>query len=366
MPDPSTPPRAAKGLEIAALAKRFGTSATLAVAGVDLAVRPGEFFTVLGPSGCGKTTLLRMVAGILTPDAGSIAIGGRDVTAAPIWSRRIGLVFQNYALFPHMTLTQNVGFGLAMQSVPKAERQARVDRALATVQLDGYGRRKPAELSGGQQQRVALARAIVTEPDILLLDEPLSNLDARLREDMRAELRDLQRRVGITTVLVTHDIHEAFALSDRVAVMRAGKVEQLGAPTELYDRPANRFVAAFLGQVNEWPGKVDRRDRTHAEIRVEGLGGFRVPCSEGCQPGQDAWIMLRPERVRLSAAGSGDDGLAGRVDQVAHLGNLVNYRVTVGGRPLAVQSPPERDRGFAVGQDVRLTWDAADVTVVTD
>jgi len=355
---------AAKGLDIAGLVKSFGAS--LAVAGVDLAVRPGEFFTVLGPSGCGKTTLLRMVAGILTPDAGRIAIGGRDVTAAPIWSRRIGLVFQNYALFPHMTVAQNVGFGLAMQRVPKADRQARADRALATVQLDGYGRRKPSELSGGQQQRVALARAIVTEPDILLLDEPLSNLDARLREDMRAELLDLQRRVGITTVLVTHDIHEAFALSDRVAVMRAGKVEQLGAPTELYDRPANRFVASFLGHVNEWPGKVARRDGGYAEIRADGLGDIRVACGDHCRPGQDAWIMLRPERMRLVAAEAGGAGLAGRIDQVAHLGNLVNYRVTVGGRPLAVQASPERGRSFVVGQDVRLTWNEADVTAVTE
>ena len=351
-------------LRLQNLTIRYGK--VLALDGLDLVIKDGELVTLLGPSGCGKTTTLRSVSGFLSPQSGDIFIGERRVTDIPPERRGIGLVFQNYALFPHMTVAQNVGFGLAMQRVPKADRQARADRALATVQLDGYGRRKPSELSGGQQQRVALARAIVTEPDILLLDEPLSNLDARLREDMRAELLDLQRRVGITTVLVTHDIHEAFALSDRVAVMRAGKVEQLGAPTELYDRPANRFVASFLGHVNEWPGKVARRDGGYAEIRADGLGDIRVACGDHCRPGQDAWIMLRPERMRLVAAEAGGAGLAGRIDQVAHLGNLVNYRVTVGGRPLAVQASPERGRSFVVGQDVRLTWNEADVTAVTE
>ncbi|MCC7047947.1 MAG: ABC transporter ATP-binding protein [Alphaproteobacteria bacterium] len=350
------------GLDVAGLIKRFGAS--VAVAGVDLSVRPGEFFTVLGPSGCGKTTLLRMVAGILVPDGGRIAIGGRDVTAAPIWTRRVGLVFQNYALFPHMSVAQNVGFGLAMQKVAREERTARVARALGTVRLDGYEARRPSELSGGQQQRVALARAIVTEPDLLLLDEPLSNLDARLREDMRAELLDLQRRVGITTVLVTHDIHEAFALSDRVAVMRAGRVEQLGAPTELYDRPANRFVAGFLGPVNEWEGRVEARSAGQARVAVEGIGSFEVAAPETCAVGQTAWLVLRPERVRIEAAEATASGLIGRVDHVSHLGNLVNYRVALGARALAVQSPPLRGQTLGLGQSVRVTWHAGDVAAV--
>jgi putative spermidine/putrescine transport system ATP-binding protein len=360
--EPEGRARPQAGLDVAGLIKRFGAS--VAVAGVDVSVRPGEFFTVLGPSGCGKTTLLRMVSGILAPDAGRIAIGGREVTAAPIWTRRVGLVFQNYALFPHMNVAQNVAFGLAMRGIARDERATRVARALGTVRLEGYERRRPSELSGGQQQRVALARAIVTEPDLLLLDEPLSNLDARLREDMRAELLDLQRRVGITTVLVTHDIHEAFALSDRVAVMRAGRVEQLGAPTDLYDRPANRFVAGFLGPVNEWEGRVESRDADEARIAVDGIDQFLVPAPVDCRAGQSAWVMLRPERVRIESAGAAGAGLVGRIDHVSHLGNLVNYRVAVGARELAVQSPPLRGRTLGVGQSVRLSWDDGDVAAV--
>ncbi|MCC7274447.1 MAG: ABC transporter ATP-binding protein [Alphaproteobacteria bacterium] len=354
--------RAPAGLEAASLVKRFG--GTAAVDGIDVAVRPGEFFTVLGPSGCGKTTFLRLVAGILSPDAGRIAIGGADVTRAPIWARRIGLVFQNYALFPHLTVAQNVAFGLAMQKVPRAERAPRVARALQTVRLEGYEKRKPAELSGGQQQRVALARAIVIEPDLLLLDEPLSNLDARLREDMRSELADLQRRVGITTVLVTHDIHEAFALSDRVAVMRSGKVEQIGAPTELYERPASRFVAGFLGPVNEWPGRVAALDGGTAEIAVDGLRPCRVAAGAGWRVGDAVALVLRPERVRLDPAGDDPAGPVGRIDQVAHLGNLVNYRIALADRAVLAQTAPGRTRALALGAAVAVAWDDADLAAV--
>ncbi|WP_374447736.1 ABC transporter ATP-binding protein [Stella sp.] len=355
------------GLEARALVKRFG--ATTAVDGIDVSVRPGEFFTVLGPSGCGKTTFLRLVAGILNPDGGRIAIGGADVTAAPIWARQIGLVFQNYALFPHMTVAQNVGFGLAMRRLPRAEREPRIRRALATVRLEGYGGRRPSELSGGQQQRVALARAIVIEPDLLLLDEPLSNLDARLREDMRSELADLQHRLGITTILVTHDIHEAFSLSDRVAVMRAGRVEQVGAPTELYDRPANRFVAGFLGPVNEWTGRVAGLSGGEAEVALDGLRACRVPALAEWREGGTATVVLRPERLSLAAvadhgAGGGGPAIVGRIDQVAHLGNLVNYRVAVGDRPLLAQTPAGRSGRFGMGEAVAVSWDDADLAPV--
>ncbi|MGE0718888.1 MAG: ABC transporter ATP-binding protein [Alphaproteobacteria bacterium] len=356
----SAGPGAAAGLDVAGLVRRFGDTA--AVDGIDVAVAPGEFFTVLGPSGCGKTTLLRCVAGILEPDAGRIAIGGRDVTRAPIWDRRIGLVFQSYALFPHLTVAQNVGFGLAMQRVPRAERGPRIARALQTVRLEGYEKRKPAELSGGQQQRVALARAIVIEPDLLLLDEPLSNLDARLREDMRGELVDLQRRVGITTVLVTHDIHEAFALSDRVAVMRAGKVEQIGAPTQLYERPASGFVARFLGPANEWPARIARIDQGIAEVTADGMPPAHVAAPTGAAAGAAVALILRPERVRVAAGGGA--GLAGRIDQVAHLGNLVNYRIATDRGPFLAQTPPGRGAALAVGTSVTLAWDDADLAAV--
>ena len=353
------------GLEAQSLVKRFG--ATTAVDGIDIQVRPGEFFTVLGPSGCGKTTFLRLVAGILTPDGGRIAIGGADVSHAPIWARRIGLVFQNYALFPHMTVAQNVGFGLAMRKIPRAEREPRVARALATVRLEGYGGRKPSELSGGQQQRVALARAIVVEPDLLLLDEPLSNLDARLREDMRSELADLQHRLGITTILVTHDIHEAFSLSDRVAVMRQGRVEQVGAPTELYDRPANRFVAGFLGPVNEWTGRIGRIAGGVAEVGLEGLRTCRVAALPDWREGGSATVVLRPERLAVRPLdGDPPPGtIAGRVDQVAHLGNLVNYRVALGQRALLAQTAPGRTAGLALGSAVAIAWEDADLAPVS-
>ena len=351
------------GLEARSLVKRFG--ATTAVDGIDIAVRPGEFFTVLGPSGCGKTTFLRLVAGILTPDGGSIRIGGADLTQAPIWARNIGLVFQNYALFPHMTVAQNVGFGLAMRRVPRADRAPRIARALETVRLDGYGGRRPSELSGGQQQRVALARAIVIEPDLLLLDEPLSNLDARLREDMRSELADLKHRLGITTILVTHDIHEAFSLSDRVAVMRAGRVEQVGAPTELYDLPANRFVAGFLGPVNEWTGRVGAIAGGIAEVELDGLRSCRVPALASWRAGDEATVILRPERLGLAAASAtGEGAVVGRIDQVAHLGNLVNYRVAAGGRALLAQAPAGRTGHFALGDSVAVSWDDADLAPV--
>src|SRR5581483_7056099 len=236
------------------LEKRYGDSTV--VSALDLNVKRGEFIALLGPSGCGKTTTLRMTAGLVPASGGRIMIGGDDVTRLPPYRRDIGLVFQNYALFPHMTVAQNVAFGLEMRSVPKAEIATRVAEALALVRLEVYGARRPRELSGGQQQRVALARARVIRPNLLLLDEPLSNVDAKLREEMRVELRDIQRRLGITTVYVTHDQVEALSMCDRVAVMGGGRLVQFGTPFEIYERPRDPFIADFVGRTNKLAGSV--------------------------------------------------------------------------------------------------------------
>jgi putative spermidine/putrescine transport system ATP-binding protein len=345
------------GLRIAGLEKRF--DAVAAVDGVSLEVQPGEFFTLLGPSGCGKTTLLRLVAGILEVDAGSIVLKSTDITAKPIWARNIGLVFQNYALFPHLTVFQNVAFGLQMRRLPKSEVRKRVGEALEMVRLGGYGERKPAELSGGQQQRVALARAVVIRPDLLLLDEPLSNLDARLREEMRIELGDLQRRVGITTILVTHDIHEAFAVSERLAVMRSGRIEQIGTPGEVYARPANRFVANFVGPANEFEGRVVDIADGVARIDVGNLAIGAAAEAVAAASGP-CWVLVRPEHVRIAASPLGlDNGFEGKVERVSFLGNLIDYRVRVGEAAIAAQTHGGNG-AFREGDPVHVGWRAAD------
>ena len=306
-------------LAVQGVGKSFGSQPV--VQDVNLSVQPGEFLTLLGPSGCGKTTTLNLIAGFLNPDAGSILLEGRDVTHVPVFRRGIGMVFQDYALFPHRTVAENVAFGLRMRRVPRAEIAARVAEALALVQLSGLDARRPAQLSGGQRQRVALARALVIRPAVLLLDEPLSNLDLKLREDMRLEISGLQRKLGITTVLVTHDQGEALVMSDRVAVMRQGRVVQVADPATIYNAPADRFVAEFIGTMNL------RRCRTE-------LGGVRllsgaVPVAHGLSPGIDALLAFRPERVRLGPAMDNALALTGRLDRVAFLGGRTELHVVL-------------------------------------
>ncbi|WP_038361971.1 ABC transporter ATP-binding protein [Bosea sp. UNC402CLCol] len=298
-------------LSISHLKKRYGELTV--VDNVDIAVADGEFLVLLGPSGCGKTTTLRMVAGFIPPSAGQITIGERDVTNLPPWKRHCGLVFQSYALFPHMSVAQNVAFGLEMHKVPTAERGPRVAEALRLVQLGGFDERYPRQLSGGQQQRVALARALAMEPQVLLLDEPLSNLDAKLRLEVRVEIRELQRKLGLTTIMVTHDQEEALTMADRLVVMDRGKVRQIGTQRELYEKPADRFVAGFIGRSAFLDGEVT------APGRFRTAGGREIACAAAGASGP-ATLALRPERI---AIGSEADGLPNRfATQIVHASYL--------------------------------------------
>jgi putative spermidine/putrescine transport system ATP-binding protein len=348
-------------LSLRRLEKRFGDGPP-AVAGVDLDAARGEFLTLLGPSGCGKTTVLRMIAGLVAPTGGTIRVAGEDITTAPAHRRKLGLVFQNYALFPHLSIARNVAFGLEMRGLAKNAIATRVAEALRLVRLGELAHRMPRELSGGQQQRVALARALVIEPAVLLLDEPLSNLDAKLREELRDEIREIQRRVGITAVFVTHDQAEALTLSDRVAVMNAGRVEQVGAPREIYERPATAFVATFIGRTNR--------------IAVRGAGGRLVVdervALKAPQPladGAVATAMIRPHRIRLAAGGAEASAernqLPAQVRKIVFAGEIVQYELEAGALRLAVEAPTvsAASAPFAVGDTVLASWDIADTMV---
>jgi putative spermidine/putrescine transport system ATP-binding protein len=328
-----------------------------AVDGVSAEIKAGEFFALLGPSGCGKTTTLRLIAGFEQPDAGRILVAGEDITALPPHRRGMSMVFQNYALFPHRTVFENVAFGLRMRSVGREETAKRVTEALRLVALDGLEARRPSQLSGGQQQRVALARAIVVEPAVLLCDEPLGALDKKLRQAMQFELKQLQRQLGVTLVFVTHDQEEALAMSDRVAVMREGKVEQLGAPAELYDRPATRFVADFLGDANVIEGVVG----SDGLLATDGLA-IRVPD----MPAGPAAIALRPERVRLDMVDGLSNRLSGTVENVNFLGGAILYRVALTNRRLLLSLVPNHGGGRpkAPGDAVTLGWNVEDAVVL--
>ena len=320
--------------------KRFGD--VVAVTGVNLVIGEGEFFSMLGPSGSGKTTTLRLIAGFETLTRGRIALYGRDVSTIPAFERDVNTVFQDYALFPHMNVFENVGYGLMVRHVPRGERASRVAEALRRVRLAGFDDRRPSQLSGGQRQRVALARALVNRPKVLLLDEPLGALDRKLREEMQVELKEIQRQVGITFVFVTHDQDEALSMSDRVAVFNAGSVEQVGTPTEIYEHPATEFVAGFVGTSNVIEGDVARR--------IVG------------QPGR---FSVRPEKIRVAPAGSsagpGEHSVAGRIRDIVYLGAQTRYLVTVDGDVdfvVATQNLTSPAEGIDQrGREVQLVWD---------
>jgi ABC-type Fe3+/spermidine/putrescine transport system ATPase subunit len=336
------------------LRKCFGR--TLAVDVEHLEIQPGELLAIVGPSGCGKTTTLRCIAGLATPDAGRIVIGGRDVTSLPTHHRNLGMVFQNYGIFPHMTIFDNVAFGLEGRGLSKQQVRERVDEALHLVALDGFQSRYRHQLSGGQQQRVALARAIVYQPDVLLLDEPLSNLDAKLRKSMRYELRALQQRLGLTTVFVTHDQQEALSMSDVVAVMNGGRVEQLDTPRALYERPRTAFVADFIGSTNLLKATVRGRDAAGGAsvLELEGGGQVSVATERPLADGSVVTLIVKPEEVRLEPA---NGGLRGVVQGSSYLGSVFQYHVLVGSRTLEVVQPAHGRQMVAAGTPVGLSFE---------
>jgi putative spermidine/putrescine transport system ATP-binding protein len=350
-----------KFLEIENLKKTYGSQ--VGVQHFDIAVERGEFISFLGPSGCGKTTTLRMVAGFEQPSAGSIRIDGRDVVGLRPNQRNIGMVFQSYALFPNMTVAQNVAFGLKIAKRPDAEIKPRVAEMLQMIKLPQLGDRYPYQLSGGQQQRVALARALAGKPQLLLLDEPLSALDAKIRASLRGEIRDLQRKLGITTIYVTHDQEEALAMSDRIVVMSEGRIEQLGTPFEIYNRPRTRFVASFVGTLNILRGKVT--DAAKGVIRVDQQDIRLDRAIPDAKPGDMRAVALRPEAVSLAEAGPDRNAMRGTIEDVSFLGAIVRIRVRFKENVVSLDTfnnsaaaPPER------GQTATVSFAPADLQVL--
>lgn len=346
----------AAGVEIAHVNLSYGSN--LVLKDVNLSIKPGEFFAFLGPSGCGKTTLLRLIAGFNQADRGTVIVGGKDITALPPWQRDVGMVFQSYALWPHMSVARNVAFGLEERRVPRAEIAQRVAAALEMVGLSAYASRMPSQLSGGQQQRVALARTIVIEPKILLLDEPLSNLDAKMRVDVRRELRDLQQRLGVTTIFVTHDQEEANAICDRMAVMKDGVIQQVGTPRELYEQPANLFVANFLGSANLLAGDIETL-ANETVFRLKSGDRLPIPKSASVRPGTK--LMIRPQAFMITRE-SADSAWSGIVRDVEFLGSTLRYRIAIGDEDVLVDTPfRPGDVVFAADEPIALTVDAKSV-----
>jgi putative spermidine/putrescine transport system ATP-binding protein len=334
-------------LELINLSKRYGEHTV--VAGVTLDVADGEFLVLLGPSGCGKTTTLRMIAGFVEPSEGTTRIGSVDVTYRAPWHRNTGMVFQSYALFPHMTAVENVAFGLEMRKLANTEVASRAREALRLVRLEGYADRLPRQLSGGQQQRVALARALAIRPDVLLLDEPLSNLDAKLREEVRIEIRELQRQLGLTTIMVTHDQEEALTVADRLVVMAEGEIRQIGSQRDLYERPTDRFVAGFVGRSTFLQGRVT------APGQFETAGGLHFKCRDGATG--PAALLLRPERLSLGVTNGMDNRLPGKVEFVSYLGAVLELHVRLSPADrVVVQLANRGDAAPSVGDTVEVGW----------
>jgi iron(III) transport system ATP-binding protein len=353
------------------IGKRYGE--LWAVRHVDLEIAQGDFYTLLGPSGCGKTTLLRTIAGFITPDEGAVFLDGEPVNHIPPWKRNLGMVFQNYALWPHMTVFENVAFGLKERKFPRREIGARVLAALQQVGLQGTEQRRPSQLSGGQQQRVALARTLVIQPRVLLLDEPLSNLDAKLRQEMRIEILKLQRDMGLTTIYVTHDQEEALTLSTRIAVMNLGKVIQQGKPREIYESPRDRFVAAFVGRSNLFSGTIDGSMDGLLEIQTD--EGFRIkawapPGYRNAGQPRKVLLCVRPEAIDLvEPAGEPPNvnRITGRVAASAYQGSLVEYEIESAGRIIRVnETNPKGKPLFQRGDEATVTFAAEDVGILSE
>ncbi|MBI3965378.1 MAG: ABC transporter ATP-binding protein [Chloroflexi bacterium] len=353
-------------LELQALSKAYGSS--WAVREVSLSILRGEVLSLLGPSGCGKTTTLNMIAGFIRPTSGRIELEGRDLVRVPPNKRDTLMVFQSYALFPHMTVWQNVAFGLEMRKVPPRERDSRVGEGLELVGLNELAHRLPRELSGGQQQRVALARALVAQPKVLLLDEPLSNLDARLRQEMRRELRRIQRATEVTTILVTHDQEEAMTISDRIAVLNAGKVEQVGTAVEIYERPTSVFVADFVGRANIFPAEIVAVEPSRVVARMHGGQNLFARRSCDAHAGDHLALMVRPERMRLTQERTGaTNHLAAKIVSVLYLGVTTQVTLCTNGReePIEVNQPGARDLAWCrPGDQVLVEWEPDDTCAI--
>ncbi len=347
----------------------FGDTEVLT--GINLTIKAGEFFSFLGPSGSGKSTLLRAIAGFGPTPRGMILVGGEDVAQLPPWERNVGMVFQSYALWPHMSVAKNVAFGLEERKIPRAQIDKRVIEALDLVDLADYAQRRPSQLSGGQQQRVALARTIVIEPRVLLLDEPLSNLDANLRVQMRRDILALQRKLGLTTIFVTHDQEEANTTSARMAVLNNGVLQQVGAPMELYDAPANTFVASFLGTANILKGEVKSDGGASAFVSEHGLAFPLNPAEAGLKTGTRT-IAIRPQSIKLRPSGLADDsstgpGLSGVIEEMEFLGSTLRYAVKLGADTLLVDhSHTPGERVFTVAEAVSVEIDPAQFVVLQD
>jgi spermidine/putrescine transport system ATP-binding protein len=360
-------PRSAIGL--VDVGKRFG--GVSAVTDVSLEIGDGEFFSLLGPSGCGKTTTLRMIAGFERPDAGRIVLQGDDVTEVPANRRPVNMVFQQYALFPHMSVYDNVAFGLKVKRVPRSEHRPRVEEMLRVVSLEGLDRRRARQLSGGQQQRVALARALVNRPAALLLDEPLGALDVKLRKQMQLELKRIQNELGTTFVYVTHDQEEALAMSERIAVMNGGLVEQIGTPREIYERPQTSFVADFIGSLNAIELRIDELVGTSAVMRIGEGERLVVTVESGHMPGESVRVAVRPERVQIEPAGSpllnGGSRLEGTIAQIVFLGMYTQFHVdTRAGRLVSHRLADESLRVLETGSRVALSWEPEQASLLGD
>jgi spermidine/putrescine transport system ATP-binding protein len=358
-------------VELEDVIKRFGE--VVAVDNVSLQIQDGEFFSLLGPSGCGKTTTLRMIAGFETPTEGEVYIQGQPMGLTPPFQRNANMVFQNYALFPHMTVAQNIAFGPQMKKVPRDEIQRRVEEALELVRLSGFGSRRPHQLSGGQQQRIALARALINRPSVLLLDEPLGSLDLKLRKEMQIELKNLQERVGITFVYVTHDQEEALTMSDRIAVMSEGLVLQIGTPTEIYERPSCRFVADFIGESNFLAGAIQGIGAETVSVLVDGALSIKALRRRPLEQGKVLTVAIRPEKIRLhrELPAEGDNVFPGTVENVVYVGTDTHYIVRLADAttikvreqnltPFLVQTT------FAEGDRAYAEWSQASVLILVD